>query len=221
MKGLFVKDTLIFSNYKKNIIFTTIIFVVLIFLASIDRSMLTYGTLIFVLMFGMNSISTFSYDEATNTDEYLLSMGISRKDIVKSKYLMALFTLTSSILVGFVISLIASILVRANIEGVYDSIKNILMAFTGVSFLMCSDIPCIYKWGVEKGRMQAVIVPVILLFILGFIIFTLFIISPSLYLKIMNVSLDKIILPLLILLNIVIYFVSYKISYYIFERKDL
>ena len=87
IKGLMLKDLYVFKNYKKNIYFSIIVFAFIIAMASVRINVLVYGSIIFLFFFGMNSISTFSYDENSEIDKYLLSLPITRKEIVFSKYL--------------------------------------------------------------------------------------------------------------------------------------
>ena len=87
IKGLLLKDLYVFKNYKGNIYFSLIIFTLIIFMASFRINILASGSIIFLIFFGMNSISTFSYDENAIVDKYLLSFPITRKEIVQSKVL--------------------------------------------------------------------------------------------------------------------------------------
>ena len=221
IKGLLLKDLYVFKNYKGNIYFSLIIFTLIIFMASFRINILTSGSIIFLIFFGMNSISTFSYDENAMVDKYLLSLPITRKEIVQSKYLFTFLNSFLSLILGFSISLIITLLVKHNVPDLFNSIKVCLLAFTSVTLLMCTDIPCIYKWGVEKGRMQSVLVPIILLFIISFMGFAILLIFPNLYEMItLKILFDY--SPLLCLIaNILLYLISYKISLKIFQKKAI
>lgn len=219
--GLLQKDLYVFKNYKGNIIFSFIIFTILIAISAIQMEVLTIGTITFLIFFGMNSISTFSYDENADSDKYLLGLPITKKEIVISKYLFTFLNSIISIIIGFIISLIITILVKGSINNLGSSIRISLIAFTSSSFLMCADIPCIYKWGVEKGRMQSVLVPVLIIFLTGLIGSAILLLFPNLYTLI---NLDKLfnISPLIcLILNILFYYFSYRISYKIFKNKSL
>ena len=219
--GLLQKDLYVFKNYKGNIIFSFIIFTILIAISAIQMEVLTIGTITFLIFFGMNSISTFSYDENADSDKYLLGLPITKKEIVISKYLFTFLNSIISIIIGFIISLIITILVKGSINNLGSSIRISLIAFTSSSFLMCADIPCIYKWGVEKGRMQSVLVPVLIIFLTGLIGSGILLLFPNLYTLI---NLDKLfnISPLIcLILNILFYYFSYRISYKIFKNKSL
>ena len=87
IKGLLLKDLYVFRNFKGNIIFSIIMFIILIAIGSIQNDIFTIGSILFLIFFGMNSISSFSYDENADSDKYLLSLPITRKELVLSKYL--------------------------------------------------------------------------------------------------------------------------------------
>lgn len=219
--GLILKDLFLFKSYKKNFIFSIITFIIIVILSSFQRNMITTGTLLFFFIFGMNSISTFSYDEASDSDRFLLSMPITRKEIVLAKYLLAFINSFVALIFGFIICFISMIIIEGSIHNFSTSITYILIGFTSGTFLICADIPCIYKWGVEKGRMQATLVPVIILLFLSAILLVLILIFP----KIFNISLLNILFNnfifVCIIINLFMYFISFKISYKIFKAKDL
>lgn len=221
LKGLLLKDLLVFKSYKKNVIVSFISFVVLIFISSISYDMLNFGPLVFLMFFGMNSISSFSYDEAANADSYLLSLTPSKKDIVKAKFLSIFLLAFSSLFIGILITILIYIILGNNFNGFKDALNNWCISFTFVSFLMCSEVPCIYKWGVEKGRMQALLVPLVIVVALGIMFSITVFIFPSLFQK-QYLDLLMVNLPILsVLINVLMYVVSYKLSCKLFYEKDL
>jgi hypothetical protein len=220
IKGLVIKDILIFKNFRKNIIISSIVYVSIIMMAASQINVLFYGTAFLIFVYGINSISTFSYDEMDNSDKYLLSLTLNRRELVFSKYLFAILNMFVVTIFGLAISLFSG-LICGTITDVLDSFRNIVYMFTGVSFLICADIPCIYKWGVEKGRMQATIVPVFLIFFFGLIVTLLAYFFPCLREEYVLDTLKTFSFSICYILNILMYYVSYKISYKIFNKKDL
>jgi hypothetical protein len=221
IKGLLLKDLLIFKNYKKNIIISTIVYISIIFMASTEYNMLFYGTSFFLFVYGINSISTFSYDEVDSTDKYILSLTLNRKEVVLSKYIFAFLNALIVTVFGFLISVLSSFLTLGKLVDFEECMRNIILMFTGVSFLICADIPCIYKWGVEKGRMQAVIVPVVLILLAGLIGTILILIFPFLATKIVIKTIMIFSNLICFFGNILFYYISYKVSLKIFSKKDL
>ncbi len=221
IKGLLLKDLYVFRNFKGNIIFSIFMFIFLIFIGSLRMDMFTIGSILFLIFFGMNSISSFSYDENADSDKYLLSLPISRKEIVLSKYLFVFLNSFISLLIGIIVSFFITLLVRGNIEDIGTSLRICFIVFTSVSFLMCSNVPCIYKWGVEKGRMQSVIIPALFVFVLGMLGSILLLLFPGLYLNVNLKYLFKISPFICFILNILFYSVSYLISYKIYLKKEI
>ena len=221
IRGLLLKDLYVFKNFKGNIIFSIFIFIFLIIIGSMERDIFTIGAILFLIFFGMNSISSFSYDENADSDKYLLSLPIKRKEIVLSKYLFVFLNSFISILVGILVSFIITILVRGKINNIGNALRICILAFTSVSFLMCANVPCIYKWGVEKGRMQSVIIPALFIFLLGIFGSLLLMLFPQIYANIGLKYLFKISPYICLILNILFYTVSYLISYKIFLKKSI
>ena len=221
IKGLLIKDLYVFRNFKGNIIFSACMFIFLIAMGSMRTDIFTVGSILFLIFFGMNSISAFSYDENALSDKYLLSLPITRKDIVLSKYLFIFLNSFISIVVGILVSFIITILVRGKVSNAGDSLRICFLAFTSVSFLMCANIPCIYKWGVEKGRMQSVIIPALFIFLIGIFGSLLLVLFPNLYLNLDLLYLFKISPYICLALNILFYIISYLISYKIFHKKAI
>ncbi len=221
IKGLLLKDLYVFRNFKGNIIFSILMFIFLITIGSIRSDIFTIGSILFLIFFGMNSISSFSYDENADSDKYLLSLPITKKDVVLSKYLFVFLNSFISILGGIVASFIITILVRGKVNNLGDSLRICFLAFTSVSFLMCANVPCIYKWGVEKGRMQSVIIPALFIFLLGMFGSLLLLLFPQIYLNVDLLYLFKISPYICLMLNILFYVISYLISYKIFLNKSI
>ncbi|NMC57283.1 MAG: ABC-2 transporter permease [Eubacteriaceae bacterium] len=159
MKGLLLKDLVNLKQQTK--IYIIIIAVWLaIALSSKDGSFL--GGMICVLSV-MLPITTLSYDEKAKWDKYVLSMPVSRKQVVESKYILAL----ALSFIGCIISFAFNLFITK------DASQSILMslAFWAFSIFAFSVIlPLIYKFGVEKGRAIILIVflaPTVLAILIG------------------------------------------------------
>ena len=102
----------------------------------------------------------------------------------------------------------------------YDYINIALAGIFGVGIIEAIQIPCVYKWGAEKGRIQMFV----LLFILiamgagaGFLIMKS---NLSIDMEMLNNFINKSGLIVLIALMVIMYFISYKISYKIYKNKE-
>ena len=100
MKGLIIKDFLNLRNNIKTMLITILIY--LLFFISYDPSFLS-GLLI--MIFCLQILSTFSYDEYANWDVFALSLPISRKELVLSKYIVfAIFPIAGTILSEIIVT---------------------------------------------------------------------------------------------------------------------
>ncbi|MGN9163766.1 ABC-2 transporter permease [Tissierellaceae bacterium HCP3S3_D8] len=150
MKGLIIKDIL---NLKRNLKITLLMFIIFssISYSSGDPS---YSIGMISFIFTTMSITSMAYDELVKWDNYALTMPISRKNIVLSKYILSIIFSASSIVISTIISYIF-ILPKSGMKGS----ELLLVSYTlfMLSMLFVSIIlPLIYKFGVEKSRILMV-----------------------------------------------------------------
>jgi hypothetical protein len=203
MKGLFIKDLL---NLKKSLttIVVLIIFYLFIGFTSGEPSMLI---VMISILCTMMTVTTISYDDLAKWDKYALAMPVSRRDLVLSKYILS-FVLTS-------IGVGASTLIVNIVMNVRNS-ELLLTSYSifTISLLFSSIIlPLVFKFGVEKSRlmMMAVIgAPMALAYILS-----------QLGIKMPDTDMIMDIIKFSPLITLVVIFISFKISYNIYKRKDI
>ncbi|WP_426350653.1 ABC-2 transporter permease [Alloiococcus sp. CFN-8] len=207
MSGLILKDIL---NLKKNLKTLSLItiFYIAIFRISGDAPFLS-GMILF--LFAIQFISSFSYDDIAKWDKYALSLPITRADIVRSKYLLAVIFLA----IGSVASFLIDIAFRY-FDGKLDIIESLLTLY-GLVAMACIFIslllPLIYKFGVERSRiiiLGCAAVPFILTYILQ-----------KLGIGLPSENILRILLIISPLFVILIMYLSYLISLKIYENKDM
>lgn len=218
IKGLILKDLLQLRNYKK----TLFVFIIIFVLTSITQEgMDSMLVVMLTLGFGMFSIATFSYDELAKADRYILTMPLTKKEVVLSKYILVICSTIIGAIIGTIISLVINIGMNKEIPEVMESIAISLGAIFGLGLVQSIQIPCIYKWGAEKGRIQLFIVGMMMLLVGFGIIF----IGEKVNIEFtINDFFNKIIyfIPvILLILTIIIYFISYKVSYKIYSKKEM
>ena len=222
IKGLLKKDLYNLASYKISLI----MIVIFCSIAIIGTDSIYWGSVVIGIIVGMISLSTFSYDEISKANKYILTLPVTRKEIVLEKYVLAILATILGSLFGFGLTLlISNILNYVRPEHIIDiNIETLLGTsvggFFGVSIIAAVQIPSIFKWGAEKGRIQMFIVILALVLIgagAGFLL------SQAGF----NVDIEKIEkaiknfgLILLIVLSFVMYFISYKISYKIYKNKE-
>lgn len=143
MKGLFIKDLEIARMQKK---FFVILLVMAIFLSSISSADFAAGYLI--VLCAMFVITTVSYDEFDNGYGYLMTLPIQRKDYVKEKYL---FGLVFTFLGGLLGTVIEFIYNRKQTSGTEILCSTIMVLSVGLG-MVAVMLPCVFKFGQEKGR---------------------------------------------------------------------
>ena len=222
MKGLIKKDLLNLASYK------TSLFIVIIFcsIAIAGTTSVTFAPIVISTIIGMIVLSTFNYDEISKSDKYILSLPVTRKDVVLSKYILAVVSTVIGAVLGVVLTIIivqimnmvrSSELINLNYESLLSTAFG---GMFGIALIQSIQIPSIYKWGAEKGRIQ--------MFVLIFLLILLILGASFLFTKIgFNIDmsniesfLNKFGILILVGLIIIMYSISYKISYKIFSHKD-
>ena len=222
IKGLLKKDLYNLASYKT----TLIIIVIFCGMAIIGTDAIYWGSVVIGIIVGMISLSTFSYDEMAKSNRYILTLPVTRKEIVLEKYILAIGATILGSLLGFVLTLlIGNIMNYVRPDKVIDISIDTLLAttiggFFGVSLIETIQIPSIFKWGAEKGRIQMFIVIFVLALIgvgVGFLIEKS---GLSVDIAKLESALKNFGLIILVLLSFILYFISYKISYKIYKYKE-
>ena len=222
IKGLLKKDLYNLASYKT----TLIIIVIFCGMAIIGTDAIYWGSVVIGIIVGMISLSTFSYDEMAKSNRYILTLPVTRKEIVLEKYILAIGATILGSLLGFVLTLlIGNIMNYVRPDNVIDINIDTLLATTigglfGVSLIQAIQIPSIFKWGTEKGRIQMFIVLFVLALIGAGVGFLIKESGLSVDIAKLESVLKNFGLFLLILLSFIIYFISYNISYKIYKNKE-
>lgn len=217
MKGLIIKDLCVIKNQMRSLLLI-LVFFVFISIINKDATFILFLVPFYMIMI---LITTFSYDEFNKWECYCNSLPLSRKEIVKAKYL--LFNATS--LIVLVLGILASIIVPNFIENI--TFESIYASIIGVAFGICLVIslliPFYYKFGSNKGRIMLFITITILALIIG-IITSLDIFNNVELMNMIN-SLNNLSIGmftlLLIIVTVIIMTISYYISVRIYNNKEL
>ena len=223
MKGLITKDLLQLKSYPK----TLIIFMIIFIFVSLEPKNSSMDEILIIMMtlgLGMFGMATFSYDEMAKADKYILTFPLTKKEIVLSKYILAIALTILGAVLGMIMSLAVSIIMKKALPNIIDMISIALGGVFGISLVESIQIPCIYKMGAEKGRIYMFLITAIIAFLAGGIIFFGEKLSSNhilnSFLNIVNIGLE-LFLPLILLVFIItIYYISFKISYKIYLKKE-
>lgn len=217
MKGLIIKDLCVIKNQMKSLLLVLALFIFL----SIANKDATFVLFLIPFYMIMILITTFSYDEFNKWECYCNSLPLSRKEIVKAKYLL----FNASSLVVLVLGVLASFIIPNFIEN--TTFESIYASIIGVAFGICLVIslliPFYYKFGSQKGRIMLFLCIVILALLIG----TITSLDVFNNIELMNIinSLNNLSLGmftlLLIIVTIIIMTISYYISVKIYSNKEL
>ena len=216
IKGLIVKDFQTIKSYKTTVLYMITIFIVCAF---INNEVINFLSVFMPLCFGMLGISSFSYDNLAKADKYLLTFPINKKDIVKARYIYILLSTLLGTLLGFVLTLIAQEVKTSNIL-IGSTVASIIGSLSAIMFLQAFQIPIMYKFGAEKGRIIQMTMTVVLMVGISLIATAL--------MKFSNISLDSFIvilknylIAILGIVVVILYILSFKISCKIYEKKEI
>lgn len=222
IKGLLKKDLYNLASYK-----TTLIIVVLFCgIAIIGTDAIYWGSVVIGIIVGMISLSTFSYDEMSKSNKYILTLPVTRKEIVLEKYVLAIGATILGGILGFIVTLlVGNVMNYLRPDNLIDINIETLLATSvggmfGISLIQSIQIPSIFKWGAEKGRIQMFIVLFVLVIIGAIAGFLLKQAGLSVDIEKLENILNNFGLVALIMLSCLMYFISYKISYKIYKNKE-
>ncbi|MGI6031075.1 MAG: ABC-2 transporter permease [Eubacteriales bacterium] len=182
-------------------------------------SLMAYNAIdigVFILFFfSALTLQPFSYDEMNQWKQFLASTPVGRRKLVQSRYLFALLCLLYGLALSLLMQLVnqlsggASLLVQAPV---------LLLSFSFILLMVSIDLPLVYRWGPEKGR-----IIIIALLILPLIVFTAISTLDGMVEALSAFLLTShLLLPVVMfLVAVVAFLLSLTLSTRIFLRKEL
>ena len=221
ISGLITKDLLQLKSYRKTLIIFILIFV---FTGIAQETTKGVGVMIAVMLtlgFGMFGMATFNYDEQSKTDRYILTFPLTKKEILIAKYVLIISSTIIGAIVGIIASFLIVFIIDKQIPSLYDYINVALGGIFGVGLIEAIQIPCVYKWGAEKGRIQMFIVAAIIILLIGGIFWVGESANINLPIRDILSTIINFIPAILILATLIIYYISYRVSYRIYKNKEV
>lgn len=151
MKGLLLKDFYSLHSYWKIYALYMLIFGgVAVATGNTSFFGAMSGVLIFTLPF-----SSFTVDEQSHWDRMVLSMPVSRKQVVASKYILALFFVALAIVVQIIVVLLCTLTPRSTdiYEMGWSMISSVMVICIGLMIIY----PFVFWLGADKGRIVMMI----------------------------------------------------------------
>lgn len=153
MKGLLLKD--FYTLWKNGRIF----FVVFVVISAISGAGSWSYMGFWLVLMGMQTVNTFSYDNYCNWNLFALTMPITRKDVVRSKFLLQLFLTFGSALAFLLVSLVSSLVLRT-----FHAENLLEMALTAWNIawviLLMGNVsnPLLFRFPPERARLISMLV---------------------------------------------------------------
>lgn len=232
-QGLMLKEKLQFKNYKKTLISAIIILCIVAifqFLSGGGTGIIEILPIMITFCFGICGIASFTQDEKAKTDSYIRTLPIDIKEMINYKYTFIKWVTFVGAVIGSILTAIiyflflqgvpfeGSIIEVSGIGILLEPVLKIIESMLIVSIVEAIQIPCIYKFGVEKARMQIFVImaalSVIITLMIGGILYWLEKWGVDIFM-IQGLS-----YYIYIVLIFVIYNASYKISYKICKKKE-
>ena len=208
MKGLLLKDWYMMRKYCRAYLFLVIIFIAVSFVGDTNLFFIFYPC----MLCGMIPVNLLGYDERSRWQQYSETMPYTKSQIVSGKYMIGLCTQIIMILVVGIAQAI-----RMGIGGTLILREYlVLMMLLLIMSLLASSItlPFMFKLGVEKGRMAYY-------FMIGVVCGGSIISSKLISGRIQSEIKLNGILPIICLVGIGIYVLSWYLSIVFYKKREL
>lgn len=149
MKGLLIKDFKLMKQ-QKNFFFLIAAIAVLNVIFGENSS---FGVFFLTFTGSLLTISTINFDEYDNGNAFLFSLPISRKTYVKEKYMFGLFGGIGLLLFSSIICWMVSWLRKDGSYSMMISVYTVIMLMVMLTLIL----PFHLKYGGEKGRVAMII----------------------------------------------------------------
>jgi hypothetical protein len=106
-----------------------------------------------VMIFSLQVVSAFTYDKLSGFESYAMTLCVTRRRIVRSRYMTGLFLLFTAGAFALLSGLV--LLAFGKYEGGITELLAVIAATMSVGLLYDAAIlPMVYKFGVEKSRIM-------------------------------------------------------------------
>lgn len=207
MKALILKDLYMFFKYCRSYIILILIFTILSFFET-DMFIMFYPT----MLCGMIPVTLLGYDERSKWLIYSQTMPYKKSEIVHSKYVLGL---TAQLIMLFITAIAQAIRLNVNNSFILENYIIIIVLLLIMSLISSSiSLPFIFKYGVEKGR--------IIYYIMVGLISAGSILLSGIATEISEIKVDLVsILPILFIIGVGIYSLSWFLSVVFYKKREL
>ncbi len=214
MKALLKKEFLQLKSLWKNYLFSVLMFSVI---GVFTKNIMFVNMSTIILPISV-VLSAFAFDGQSNWDSFALTMPLKREDLVKSKYILYLIILLGLGLFANIINF-TLIYPRSDFE-LGEIFISYYAVFIMINLMAAIQIPIIVKKGVEKARNSMMI---IYFLIFGSIGGLTYLIKDSINIEVIELFFKTngiILLMVSLIIQVLFFIVSYKISQNFIKNKD-
>ncbi len=163
MSGLIKKDLMILSMQAKMFAVIGLVYAIMGILQKNTFMMVAMVVMVVAVL----PVTSMGFDEQAKWDRYALTMPVSRKQLVASKYLLTLLMAAGAALFAIVLSVVIALI---NKQNPLEAVLGVLVSLPAALFFVSLLLPIVIKLGVEKARiaMLAVYLVPMLIMILFF-----------------------------------------------------
>ena len=217
MKGLLIKDWKLLKQQGR--FYLIVLLLAVMMLISGSKSYASFVTSYMTFLVAVFSFTTFSLDEYDNCMSFLMTLPAGRRMYVKEKYIFSILLIIGGWLMAVLLRF-AFVTFRFSMQDWMEDVPTEpIYLLLALAFVSCS-IPCFIKFGVEKGRMGAMVAVAVLLFGVYFLD-KIGVGKPFFYLiEQMMVSSVWLIVGILLVISLLILFISYLCSLKLIEKKE-
>lgn len=154
MKSLVLKDLYNIAHNAKSVLVVLIFLsVFLTFTSDGDTSFLSVFC---AVMCSTMVISSFSFDTYSNWEPYAMILPVTRRDVVRGKFMILLLLSVAGCALGFLLGLVSSAVLSDAPLDLREQLFYVLPGFTVSIFMSSTSTPLIFKFGAEKARMMLI-----------------------------------------------------------------
>lgn len=208
MKGLLLKDWYMTKRYCRSYLLICVCFVIL--------SLASEGNMFFVfypcLLCGMIPVNLLGYDERSRWTEYAGALPYTRAQIVSAKYLMGLFAQIAILAVNSIAQGI-----RMAIDGSFaltEFLVLVMILLIMATVTSSLTLPFVFKLGVEKGRSAY--------YVTVGVVCAVSIVASNVFSNGLHTEIElNAVLPIICLIGIGIYALSWYLSIVFYKKREL
>ena len=203
MNALLLKDWFLLRRQSK----VTALMILLFTFIGVSSSSVFYvvvGSIVGVMI----PLTTIAWDQMHHWDQFVIALPVERKDVVKGKYVLALLSLTVSVLLVVVVGLV--FLATGRLAADVFSLMIWAQVIAGLFFISV-NYPIVIKLGFERGRIWYIIITIPIMALVGFLSSTL-----NLDVRMVEVTSRSFIF---LVVPVILLYISYRLSVSFLEQK--